>query len=330
MPMTRALSISFAFIIIFISSISSQAEDLKEIATQSSQGQHSAAMERINSHIKSHPNDVQALFMRAVMLAEQNRKEDAIKAFTEITEKFPALPEPYNNLAVLYADQGQFDKAKKALESAIKTHPSYATAHENLGDIYAKMATDAYGKALQIDKTNASAQSKLALIKDLFSATNKPLQMASTKPTTTPSVTPTKNEIAATSKSSASKDIEEKNTTDNKPEASQILNAINQWANAWASKDIETYLASYAPSFKTPNGERREAWESMRKARIDKPQSISVSISNVSIQMLDSTHAKAKFKQDYRSGSLSAKTPKTLDLVKSGQNWLIEQERSGR
>lgn len=325
MPITRALSIRFAFIMIFIFSITSQAEDLKEIATQASQGQHSAAMERINNHIKAHPNDVQALFMRAVMLAEQNRKEDAIKAFTEIAEKFPALPEPYNNLAVLYADQGQLEKAKKALESAIKTHPSYATAHENLGDIYAKMATDAYGKALQIDKTNTSAQSKLALIKDLFSATNKPLQMASAKPTSTPSVAPTKTESSTTSKV-----IDEKNNPGANTETSQILNDINQWVNAWASKDVEAYLASYAPNFKTPNGETREAWESMRKSRINKPQAISISISNVSIQIIDSHHAKAKFKQDYRSGSLSAKSAKNLDLVKSGQRWLIEQERSGR
>jgi len=330
MPMTRALSISFALIIILISAAPSKAEDLKEIATQSSQGHHGAAMERINSHIKAHPNDVQALFMRAVMLAEQNRKDDAIKAFTEMTDKFPALPEPYNNLAVLYADQGQFDKAKKALESAIKTHPSYATAHENLGDIYAKMATDAYGKALQIDKTNTSAQSKLALIKDLFSATNKPLQMASTKPTSTPSATPIKTESSSTAKATISNDGDDKNTQGANSEASQIMNAVNQWANAWASKDVKAYLASYAPSFKTPNGETRDAWESMRKSRINKPQAISVTITNISVQMIDGTHAKARFKQDYRSGSLSAKTPKTLDLVKSGQDWLIEQERSGR
>ena len=93
MPMTRALTISFAVLISLASIPLLHAEDLKEIATQSSQGQHSAAMERINNHIKAHPNDVQALFMRAVMLAEQNRKDDAIRAFTEITEKFPGYDE---------------------------------------------------------------------------------------------------------------------------------------------------------------------------------------------------------------------------------------------
>ena len=71
---------------------------------------------------------------------------------------------------MLYASQGQYDKARAALEMAIRTHPSYATAHENLGDIYAKMASQAYDKALQLDKSNTTAQTKLNLIKDLFPA----------------------------------------------------------------------------------------------------------------------------------------------------------------
>ncbi len=58
--------------------------------------------------------------------------------FTKLSEDYPELPEPYNNLAVLYAQQKQYDKARTALEMAIRTHPSYAIAYENLGDIYAK------------------------------------------------------------------------------------------------------------------------------------------------------------------------------------------------
>src|SRR2546422_7842631 len=49
-----------------------------------------------------------------------------------------------------------------------RSYPSYATAHENLGDIYARMASEAYDKALQLDNGNARARGKLSLIKDLF------------------------------------------------------------------------------------------------------------------------------------------------------------------
>ena len=134
------------------------ADELKDISQMADQGQSAAALDRINVFIASNPKNAQALFMKGVLLAEQGRRDEAIRTFTDVTEKFPNLPEPYNNLAVLYADQGQYDKARKALETAIKTHPSYATAHENLGDIYARMASEAYDKALQLDPSNTRAQ----------------------------------------------------------------------------------------------------------------------------------------------------------------------------
>ena len=125
MVISRTLSIRLLLLLLLCFTYLANADDLKDIAQLATQGQQSAALERINNHINANPNDAQALFMRGVMLAEQGKKDDAIKAFTDITQRFPALPEPYNNLAVLYADQGQLDKARQSLENAIKTHPSY-------------------------------------------------------------------------------------------------------------------------------------------------------------------------------------------------------------
>ena len=66
---------------------------------------------------------------------------------------------------------------------AIRTNPSYATAQENLGDIYAKLASQAYAKALQLDSNNASVRPKLALIREVFSApTAKPPRQATLAP----------------------------------------------------------------------------------------------------------------------------------------------------
>src|SRR4051794_35377041 len=133
------------------------------------QGQFDRAMERVNSYLSSRPKDARGRFLKGLILTEQNKPNDAIRVFTELSQDYPELPEPYNNLAVLYASQGQYDKARNSLEMAIRTHPSYATAHENLGDIYAKMASQAYDKALQLDRANQAAQTKLNMIKDLFS-----------------------------------------------------------------------------------------------------------------------------------------------------------------
>jgi tetratricopeptide (TPR) repeat protein len=113
------------------------------------------------------PRDAQARFLKAVILTEQGNSREAIDIFTRLTQDFPELPEPYNNLAVIYAAQGQYEKARAALEQSIRTQPSYATAYENLGDVYAKLASQAYDKALQLDKTNSGAQTKLSRAREI-------------------------------------------------------------------------------------------------------------------------------------------------------------------
>jgi tetratricopeptide (TPR) repeat protein len=253
--------------------------------------------------------------MKGVLLAEQGRRDEAIKSFTEVTERFPNLPEPYNNLAVLYADQGQFDKARKALETAIKTHPSYATAHENLGDIYARMASEAYDKALQLDTANTRAQGKLSLIKDLFGTGNKTTIAARepAKPVTVANVAPAA-EVKKTPSTST-------NNADN------ITAAVNDWAKAWANKDLPKYFASYADDFKPAKGQSYKAWEKQRRERINAPSNISVELNNVVVTANEGNSAKVQFKQSYRADKRSPiRTSKTLLLKKSGDNWLIVEE----
>ncbi|VUZ22909.1 Uncharacterised protein [uncultured Comamonas sp.] len=133
--------------------------------------QSQQALKLLDQRLAAAPKDPQLRFLRGVALAMDNKNKEAIDAFTRLTEEYPELPEPYNNLAVLYANQNQLDKSRQALEQAIRTNPSYSTAHENLGDIYAKLASQAYSKALQLDGSHAdSVKPKLALIHDLFSA----------------------------------------------------------------------------------------------------------------------------------------------------------------
>ncbi len=295
------------------------ADELKDISQMADQGQTAAAIDRVNTYIAANPKNAQALFMKGVLLAEQGRRDEAIRTFTDVTEKFPNLPEPYNNLAVLYADQGQFDKARKALETAIKTHPSYATAHENLGDIYARMASEAYDKALQLDTGNTRAQSKLSLIKDLFGTGNK---------TTIASKEPAKvaNQIrpADVKKTDALPEKTAVNVVMNNNDA--ITAAVNNWAQAWSSQNVDKYFASYGASFKPAKGESRKAWEQQRKERITKPSKINVELSNINITSVDSDNAKVRFKQSYRADGKPISTTKTLAMKKDGDNWFIEQE----
>src|SRR3970040_2395435 len=177
----KKLSRISALCIFLSASFAVQADEIQDANKLFKQGQHAQAMEKVNSVLAGKPKDAQARFLKGLILTEQGDTTNAIKTFTELTEDYPELPEPYNNLAVLYASQGQYEKAKDALEMAIRTHPSYATAPENLGDIYAKRASKPYARALQLDKSNASTQTKLAMIRDLFGSGAKSARPA--KPT---------------------------------------------------------------------------------------------------------------------------------------------------
>ncbi len=150
-----------------------RADSLQDLQTLVKQGQLTQALEKADQLLAAKPRDAQVRFLKGVVLSELNRGSEAVTVFQKLTEDYPELPEPYNNLAVLYAQQRQYDKARNALEMAIRTHPSYATAHENLGDIYARLASQAYDKALALDSSNVVAQNKLAMIREMMSVTGK-------------------------------------------------------------------------------------------------------------------------------------------------------------
>jgi tetratricopeptide (TPR) repeat protein len=313
------------FVVLALTSSIGFADELKDISQMAESGQQAAALERINTYLAANPKDAQAMFMKGIILAETGKRDDAIKTFTDLTEKYPNLPEPYNNLAVLYADAGQYDKAKKALETAIKTHPSYATAHENLGDIYARMASEAYDKALQLDNGNTRAQSKLSMIKDLFNTGNKTTLAAKTPDSAKVAKSDTKPIRPADKKVEPVKPVEPvANTASN--EEQNINDAVNNWAKAWSAKDLDKYFASYADSFKPAKGESRKAWEATRRDRISKPANISVELANQKVTLDGTDNAKVNFKQTYSAGGKPIRTNKTLKLKKSSGAWLIEQE----
>ncbi|MGQ0578154.1 MAG: tetratricopeptide repeat protein [Betaproteobacteria bacterium] len=286
------------------------------------QGNHAAALEKIEAVIAANPRDARARFLKGVILTEQNKPNDAIKVFTALTDDYPELPEPYNNLAVLYASQGQYDKARKALEMAIRTHPSYAIAHENLGDVYAKMASEAYDKALQLDRGNAAAQTKLAMIKDLFSSSVVP-----GKGTSQAGVSEATIAATATSTPKDKKPPSPKPPAPGKAESEAVLSVVMEWARAWSTQDADAYLAHYAPGFLVPGGEPRATWEATRRDRITRPKSIEVTVGSPKVSFDANGLAIVSFRQGYKSDTLNTSGAKTLTLLKNDDRWRIVQER---
>lgn len=311
--------------------LAAAAATLPEASQLFKQGQYAQALDRVNGYLSGHAKDPQGRFLKGLILAELNRPQEAIKTFTELSDDYPELPEPYNNLAVLYASQGQYERARSSLEKAIRTHPSYATAHENLGDIYAKMASLAYDKALQLDKGNTSAQMKLSLVKDIFTppAIDKP--RATVKPTGTVKTATLSTETASSRATPAdatpAKPADNAKTpaTATSTAATTPEKAIQAWADAWSKRDAAAYLAFYSPDFEPAGGMSRADWEEQRIQRITRPEYIKVELSDLSVS--GSKKVTAKFKQRYESNLLKSTTRKTLTLEKQGGTWKIMSEQ---
>ncbi len=335
-----------------LSTTAARADDYADVNRLMRAGQSAEAMVKVEQYLASKPRDPQMRFLKGVIQTEAGRASEAITTFTKITEDYPELPEPYNNLAVLYAGQNQYDKARAALEMAIRTNPSYATAHENLGDVYARLASQAYSKALQLDGANTGIPPKLSLIRTLFSVDSKaqakpasgaqasgpvtvapPSPAPAAKPAATASVTPVPSAAPATvpaaapaaptAKAPAAEPAKAAPGTEKEVEA-----AVRAWADAWAAKDMPAYLASYSASFDPPGDMDRKAWEQDRRLKITGKSRITVKLSNLSVSV-QGNKASAKFKQDYSADTLNISSRKTLELSKSGARWQIVRESTG-
>ncbi len=337
MKMLKLFSRAAALGLLLAFTFSAQADDLQDASKLFKQGQHAQALEKVNAFLAAKPKDAQARFLKGLILAEQGNTADAIGVFNGLTEDYPELPEPYNNLAVLYAGQGQYEKAKSELEMAIRTHPSYATAHENLGDIYAKMASQAYDRALQLDKGNTNTQTKLALIRELFSknarSAKPPVVVAQAEPAASTSAPAAASAVAAAPVTTPAKPPVVTATPAATPSAdpsADVLRATKEWAAAWSAKNSKKYLAFYAKEFKAPDGLSRSAWEAQRKERIAAPKSIHVEVRDPKVKIVDDSHATVSFHQIYRASHLNASSSKTMGWVKTDGQWQIAEERSGK
>jgi len=347
--LNNAIAVSGFLVALFAGPV--LADEASDVTKLMRAGQYAQALGKADAFLARNPRDAQMRFLKGVILTEQNKSAEAIAVFSKLTEDYPSLPEPYNNLAVLYASSGQYDKARTALDAAIRTNPSYATAYENLGDVHARLASQAYDKALQLDSGNSAAKSKLTLVHSLVGNASGATNPANAK--ISPAAVPVAPQVAAKSakpavpaavavppvaaapapapkvaKQEAPKAEPSPEPSDN-GEREDVLKAVSGWAKAWSSQDVKSYLNYYGNNFQPPKGLARKAWEDERRARIVGKDTIQVQVRSPKVTVKGNT-ATVKFHQVYVSNRLTANTGKTLVLEKQNGKWQIQQEKTGR
>ncbi len=141
-----------------------EAEEIDKLVKD---GRLDAALTRADAVLAKNPRNAQVRFQRALILTDMKRTADAIAALEGLSQDYPELPEPYNNLAVLHAAAGRYELARSLLLRSLDVQPNYVTAYENLGDLYVSMASDAYARGLKLAPNSAPLKNKLTLSRDL-------------------------------------------------------------------------------------------------------------------------------------------------------------------
>ena len=131
-----------------------RADVYTEVNDKITAGQLQTAQSMITRHLQKQPSDPQMRLMQSQIQAAQGQTALAQETLEALTQEFPELPEPYNNLAALYAQQHAFEKALNSLAQAIRARPDYALALENMGDVHVALARQSYLKSKALPSQN--------------------------------------------------------------------------------------------------------------------------------------------------------------------------------
>ncbi len=106
----------------------------------------------------------------------------------------------------------------------------------------------------------------------------------------------------------------------------EVALALKAWSAAWAAKDTNTYLGSYAPEFAPAEGVKRGDWEIARLRALKRAGPIKLFLSGEQFTVDDPAQVTVRFLQRYASAAYSDDVEKTLVWKNVGGRWLIVRE----
>jgi hypothetical protein len=272
--------------------------DLKKLIDQEN---YSEAAETGEELLLKHPGHARIQFLTAYAYQYNQQNWKAAQHYKKVILQHPELPEPRNNLAMIYIDDGDYDKASRLLVDAINTRKSYAVAYQNLNRIYTSMASEAYKQALgeSGEPPKQKPVIKLTALSELGSADQG-----------------TNRETSLTQDTLV--DIANFETL--------LIEQVINWAKAWGSKDVDTYVGFYSSEYRR-DFETHADWVENRRARIGQSEIIKIGISNVQIRAQSENRAIIEFEQSYDSPNYADRVIKRLALSRIGSLWKITDEK---
>ena len=145
-----------------------RADVLADARALVAQGEHGAALKRVEAAMAADPRDVQLRFLRGVLLLDLQRDTEALAHFSLMSLEFPELPDPYNNLALLHVRGQRLDEARVALETALRNDPGHRIARANLGQVYLMLAARALETLASLGAVEPQQQRQLDAVRALL------------------------------------------------------------------------------------------------------------------------------------------------------------------
>ncbi|MDP2007722.1 MAG: tetratricopeptide repeat protein [Rubrivivax sp.] len=146
------------------------ADEGAEIRALLARGDGAAALARAESATAAQPRDVALRFLHGVVLMDLQRDVDALAHFTAMTQEYPELPDPYNNIALLHVRAGRLEMARQALDAALRNDPNHRTARSNLGELYLMLAAQAWELASATGPVDVALLRRLEGVRALLAA----------------------------------------------------------------------------------------------------------------------------------------------------------------
>jgi tetratricopeptide (TPR) repeat protein len=148
--------------------ISTPHNDVRKLLRQA---KYSQALLLVNKGLVNNPRDPQMRFWQGFIFEQLGQPEMALQVYLGLTQDYPELAEPHNNLGVLYAAKGDYPNAKDSLDAALRANPNYAAAHENMGDLLINMARQSYERSLAAEPKQSTPAQKIERLKPVLAIT---------------------------------------------------------------------------------------------------------------------------------------------------------------
>ncbi|MBP6800343.1 MAG: hypothetical protein RLZZ220_1042 [Pseudomonadota bacterium] len=301
-------------------------------------GRHEQAIEAYQRAARLLPQSVVPHLQRARALERMEKFAEAEAAYREGLKVGPNDPRLANNLAYLLANRRlRLDEALSLAKQAVARDPKRATYHDTLGVVLQLRgdeagARQAFERGLALEPGNGALRQRLAQSATPIAIKTAAVQTPAPAPTPAAAVPPVapvaapagvaaKPAVAPVAKAAAPAVAPAAPADAGK----LVAGRLEAWRQAWEAKDSARYLAFYGSAFVPAGNKPRAAWETDRRAKLDKKGEIKVVLGAPSFK-LEGEVVRVSFEQRYQSGNYSDVVNKQLEWVKDGGDWKIRRE----